>query len=83
MAINFYSNRVEPYGVFSNFAAYGFEADGKFWPTSEHYFQAQKFLDDSYKEQIRQTPSPMTAALMGRDKQHPIRSDWDLSLKMM
>jgi len=33
----------EPYGEFSNFAEYPFEADGKEWPTSEHYFQAQKF----------------------------------------
>ena len=32
----------EPYGCFSNFAAYPIELKGKTWPTSEHYYQAQK-----------------------------------------
>ena len=42
MAIEFYSTR-GPYGAFSNFSPHGFELDGHWWPTSEHYFQAQKF----------------------------------------
>jgi ribA/ribD-fused uncharacterized protein len=37
----------EPYGEFSNFSKHPFEADGKNWPTSEHYFQAQKFVWDN------------------------------------
>ncbi len=42
MAIRFY--RVsEAYGCFSNFAAYELTIDDKIWPTSEHFFQAQKF----------------------------------------
>ncbi|MBW6099577.1 DUF1768 domain-containing protein [Escherichia coli] len=32
--------------IFSNFAARPIKVDGKTWPTSEHYFQAQKFLDE-------------------------------------
>ncbi len=43
--INFYSTS-DDYGDFSNFAAWPIKVDGKTWPTSEHYFQAQKFLDE-------------------------------------
>lgn len=44
--INFYSTS-DDYGDFSNFAAWPIKVDGKTWPTSEHYFQAQKFLDEN------------------------------------
>lgn len=47
--INFYSTS-DDYGDFSNFAAWPIKVDGKTWPTSEHYFQAQKFLDEKYRE---------------------------------
>jgi ribA/ribD-fused uncharacterized protein len=40
--IFFYSTK-DAYGEFSNFAAFPIEIDGRTWPTSEHYFQAQKF----------------------------------------
>lgn len=43
MTIYFYSAREKPYGCFSNFSRHGFELDGQWWITSEHYFQAQKF----------------------------------------
>lgn len=52
MAIYFYKIKNE-YGCFSNFAHYGFELDGKWWMTSEHYFQAQKFCGTEYEETIR------------------------------
>jgi len=47
------------------------------WPTSEHYFQAQKFDDREYQEKIRATPSAMIAARLGRSRKVPIRSDWE------
>jgi ribA/ribD-fused uncharacterized protein len=74
--INFYSARDE-YGEFSNFAAFPIALDGKTWPTSEHYFQALKFLDDAIQETIRQAKSPMIAARMGRDRAKPLRPDWE------
>ena len=67
----------EPYGCFSNFAAYPIELDGKVWPTSEHYFQAQKFAGTEFEEEIRLTESPMIAARMGRDRKKPLRPDWE------
>jgi N-glycosidase YbiA len=74
--IDFYSTR-DAYGCFSNFAAYPIELDGKRWPTSEHYFQAQKFDDAAHIEKIRLTPSPMIAARLGRSRKVPIRRDWE------
>jgi ribA/ribD-fused uncharacterized protein len=76
MAIEFYSTGDE-YGEFSNFAAFPFTLDGKQWPTSEHYFQAQKFKVEAYREKIRKANSPMIAAHLGRSRKVPIRREWE------
>jgi N-glycosidase YbiA len=76
MTIYFYSTR-DQYGCFSNFSAHGFELDALWWPTSEHYFQSHKFIETSSFEEIRQAKSPKDAALMGRDRQRPLRHDWE------
>lgn len=74
--INFYSVNAE-YGEFSNFAPYPIKLRGKTWPTSEHYFQAQKFEDRGDQEEIRAVTSPMIAARMGRDRKRKLRRDWE------
>ena len=74
--IRFYSHREEPYGCFSNFSPHGFDLDGFWWPTSEHYFQAQKYINTPYADQIRTANSPMIAARLGRSRKQPIRADW-------
>ena len=61
MAIKFYRVN-DAYGCFSNFAKYGFYINDKFWKTSEHFFQAQKFKDTEYEEMIFSLESPMEAA---------------------
>jgi ribA/ribD-fused uncharacterized protein len=76
MTIYFYVEREKPYGCFSNFSAHGFMLDELYWATSEHYFQAQKFVDTPYLEKVRQTKTPKDAANMGRDRSLPLRSDW-------
>lgn len=76
MPIRFYSLK-NLYGEFSNFSPHPFDLDGKRWPTSEAYFQAQKFEDEGYKEQIRLAPSPMEAANLGRSRSVPLRADWE------
>ena len=74
--INFY--RVgDEYGQFSNFAPYPITLDGERWPTSEHYFQAQKFDDPAYRQKIRKANSPMLAARLGRDRKQKLRRDWE------
>lgn len=76
MTIRFYST-IQEYGEFSNFAPFPFELDGQAWPTSEHYFQAQKFEIAEYRERIRTAASPMIAARLGRSRKVPIRTDWE------
>lgn len=76
MAIWFYST-TGPYGCFSNFSRHAFELDGKRWPTSEHYFQAQKFAGTDREEQVRRATTPKEAARLGRDRSSPLRRDWE------
>lgn len=74
--IYFYTPQQE-YGEFSNFAKYGVELDGYWWPTAEHYFQAQKFLDKEYQQKIRNTRNAKQAAEFGRSRKVPLREDWE------
>ncbi len=76
MTIYFYGTR-DKYGCFSNFSRHGFELDGVYWPTSAHYFQGQKFVGTPHADQIRLAKTPKDAAKMGRDRQCPLRSDWE------
>jgi N-glycosidase YbiA len=74
--IHFYSTK-DDYGCFSNFSRHPVRLKGKLWPTSEHYFQAQKFAGQPDEEEVRQTASPTVAARMGRSRKRPLRSDWE------
>ncbi len=75
--IRFYSTK-DNYGCFSSFPNHPFELEGKIWPTSEHYFQAAKFPDNSeYVEEIRCAKSAMIAAKLGRSRTHKLRPDWE------
>jgi ribA/ribD-fused uncharacterized protein len=76
MTIYFYNTR-EQYGCFSNFSLHGFELDNLYWYTSEHYFQAQKFVGTVHLEQIRLVKKPKDAARMGRERTRPLRQDWE------
>lgn len=74
--IRFYSTTGE-YGCFSNFSRHSIFLKGKRWPTSEHYFQAQKFPGEPDEEEIRRAAKPMLAAQMGRERKRPLRRDWE------
>jgi len=75
-AVRFYKT-IEAYGCFSNFSRHSIVLDGKTWPTSEHYFQAQKFAGTAHEEEIRLAKTPSAAAAMGRDRARPLRPDWE------
>ncbi len=77
MTIYFYSIREVPYGCFSNFSRHGFTSDGHWWKTSEHYFQAQKFVGTEGFDWVREASAPKIAADRGRDRRFPLRQDWD------
>ena len=66
-------NRDEPYYEFTNFFHSPIKIDGKSWPTTEHYFQAQKFVGTPYVEKIRMLPGPRDAFQLSRD---PAVSRW-------
>lgn len=74
--IRFYSTRGE-FGAFSNFSLHPFTLDGERWPTSEHYFQAQKFAGTEHEAVVRQARTPKEAASLGRDRARPLRRDWE------
>src|SRR5439155_27377245 len=76
MNINFYRLN-EPYGEFSNFARLPVRLKGKVWPTSEHYFQAQKYAGTPREEEIRLAKTPSEAARLGRDRKIRLRPDWE------
>lgn len=76
MVIYFYST-TDDFGFFSNFSAHGFELDGKYWPTVEHYFQAQKFAGTKYEGRIRRAATPKEAKRLGRNRRWPLREDWE------
>jgi len=76
--INFY-NRDDPYYEFTNFYSAPIKVDKKTWPTSEHYFQAQKFVGTPYEERIRHLPWPRQAFDFTRDPKVSCwrRNDWE------
>ena len=74
--IRFYEVEDE-YGWMSNFAPYAIRLKGKMWPTTEHYFQAQKFAGTEHEEEFRRCTSPDAAARMGRSRDLPLRRDWN------
>ena len=76
MTIYFYSTK-GPYGCFANFSRHAFELDGLHWPTSEHYFQAQKFVGTPYLEEVRLAKTPQARSSLGRRRDWPLRPDWE------
>lgn len=79
--IKFYSTKGK-YGVFSNFYKSPVFLDDLKWPTSEHFYQAQKFLpgtmydeNKTIRESIRLCDTAREAADMGRSLS--IRDDWE------
>ena len=76
MPIYFYSSS-QTFFEFSNFSPHGIEMDGLWWPTVEHFFQAQKFEEGAYRERIRRAHTPKDAKTLGRTRDLPILPDWD------
>ncbi len=77
--IHFRSKDAE-YSWLSNFHSGGFEESGLYWPTVEHYFQAQKFDSpdqELFREQIRTCGGPLKAKQLGKTTDYMIRTDWD------
>ena len=76
MTIHFYSQSAT-YREFSNFAPFPIALDGEHWPTSEHYYQAQKFTDRDLQAKIRKAEKPIIAKELADKHRDRIRPDWD------
>lgn len=75
-AIYFYHSN-QPWGELSNFSKHAVLIDGIIWPTTEHYYQAQKFQSKRHIEQIRCAASPILAKSTAYQMQDQFgRSDW-------
>lgn len=73
----FFYREKDAFGIFSNFYPAPIELDGTVWPTNEHYFQAMKFEGTKHVEEIRNMKNPFDAAVAGRDRNRPLRKDWE------
>ena len=75
----YFYNRDEPYYEFTNFAPYCVTINNKVWPTTEHYFQAQKFVGTPYEEAIQRMSFPREAFDFSRKPEVSYwrRSDWE------
>ena len=83
--IHFY-NRDEPYYEFTNFARYPIVIDGVIWATTEHFFQAQKFISTPLYAKIQQSEFPREAFEVSRSAlgSRWIRKDWpDVKMDIM
>jgi ribA/ribD-fused uncharacterized protein len=76
MAIHFFSQS-ETHREFSNFAPFPIDLDGKRWPTTEHYYQAMKFVDPALRKRIRTADKPIIAKDLADANRATIRPDWD------
>jgi ribA/ribD-fused uncharacterized protein len=76
MVIQFFSQS-ETHREFSNFAPFGIDLDGAWWPTVENYYQAQKFTDPALQQSIRQAEQPIIAKTLADENKAAIRPDWD------
>ena len=76
----FYGHNPSKQGwMFSNFSNHGVTIDGKFYSTTEHYFQSMKFVttDETWAEAIRKANTPYLCKIMGGSREHPLRKDWE------
>ncbi|GAB5406148.1 MAG: hypothetical protein Aurels2KO_43790 [Aureliella sp.] len=67
----------DEYGFLCNFSAHGFILADHYWPTVEHYFQAQKFAGTERAERIRLSRLPKEAKSLGQTRKLNLRSDWE------
>lgn len=76
--VKFY-DRFDDYYEFTNFYHHPVRIDGFMWPTTEHYFQAQKFVGTPYYNHIRKLSFPRDAFKISRDPvvSRWVRGDWN------
>lgn len=75
-SILFY-DKEKPYYEFTNFArGFEFTLDNLTWPTSEHYFQAQKFKDTPLFDEIRRAENAREVFTLAGANKDKLPDDW-------
>ncbi|CDW75023.1 swarming motility protein ybia [Stylonychia lemnae] len=74
--VNFYDDNCQETGWLTNYWPSPIQANDKYYPTSEHYFQSVKFTDPEYSEKIRLASTPDEAKIFGQNRTQPIQADW-------
>ena len=74
----------KPYGSFTNYSNHGFELDGWYWPTVEHYYQAQKVLGTELFELVLTADSPALAKRIANSDKNCRKNDWaEMKIEIM
>ncbi len=71
-----YVSRTNPENPLSTYSRHEFELDGSTWPSVEHYYQANKFEDETIRETIKTVSTPEEARKLAKKNKRKIRSDW-------
>lgn len=64
-------------GYLASYSNHGFYKNGVYWKTVEHYYQAQKFDDETIRQMIIMAETPKMASIIGRNKKYKLRKGWD------
>jgi ribA/ribD-fused uncharacterized protein len=72
----FYSEKM-PTAWLGNYSSHSINIDGILWPTVEHYFQSEKFIDFEHKNSILNIDNPALAKEYAWQHHNKVRSDWD------
>ena len=67
----------DDYGWLSNSAPYPISLESKMWYTAEHYFQTQKFHDETVQKEILRTRSAVEVIRIASNPKLRVRRDWD------
>ena len=67
----------DDYGWLSNSAPYPISLESKMWYTAEHYFQTQKFHDQTVQKLILKTRSAAEVIRIASNPKLRVRRDWD------
>ena len=66
--VEFYESSDDLYGIFCNFYPSPIHVTGVHYPTTEHYYQCQKFTDMQYRELIRTARTANQARILAQQR---------------
>jgi ribA/ribD-fused uncharacterized protein len=82
-ATTIYLSRNDSSEPLSSYSQHGFELEDLYWPTLEHYYQAMKFEEPDYRQEIRLCETPAMANELGHARRPKRREDWKKNLVLM